>query len=231
MSTQFSLGLDLGQINDYSALAIVEHVDTLPEGWTIHTWNKRLDDLRRDRQWVEPPPLTRQLHVVHLQRWALGTPYTEVVEDVVALAARPELDGSRLYVDQSGVGRPVVDLLRHAYLDGRMGNTAPYGRTITGGDKSGPAGTAKRDLIAALEIPLQQGRFKLPKKLPLGDVLRRELAGFKLRLKPTTGHAQIDIKRAGEGHGDLVIAAALACMHPDFNIRPTIKESELAELI
>lgn len=85
-------------------------------------------------------------------------------------------------------------------------------------------GTSKRDLIAALEIPVQQGRFKLPARLPLGDVLRRELAGFKLRLKPKTGHAQIDIKRAGEGHGDLVIAVALACVHPDHGITPRLLE-------
>src|SRR3954454_12362116 len=86
-------GLDLGQSQDSSALAILEHGGPgeelpLPE----QTWNAR-----------------------HLQRWPLQTPYTAIVSDVVAMLARPPLAGATtLALDMTGVARPVVDLFRAA---------------------------------------------------------------------------------------------------------------------
>jgi hypothetical protein len=170
------------------------------------------------------PPLTRQLRVVHLQRWTLGTPYHEVVGDVAAVCRTRELNGARFFFDRSGVGRPVGDLLWEAFERGLLGGTMPEGRTITGAERSSRAGTAKKDLIAALEIPIQQGRFKIPAGLPLSDVLERELTSFKLKLAPKTGKEKFDIdRRAGEGHGDLVIAVALAAVHPEYGISPRLE--------
>lgn len=224
MSTNFSIGLDLGQAQDFSALAVVEHVDVLPEGWPAFRYFGT-DDRGMQTPYPRPgvPPMTRELRVVHLQRWALGTPYHEVVADACTVARSHELNGSRFFYDRSGVGRPVGDLMWQAYERGHLGETMPEGRTITGGEKSSRAGTAKKDLIAALEIPIQQGRFKIPAGLPMSDVLERELTSFKLRLAPKTGREKFDIdRRAGEGHGDLVIAVALAAVHPEYSIRPRI---------
>lgn len=44
----------------------------------------------------------------------LGTPYTEIVPAVARLASSEPLRDSPLVVDQTGVGRPVVDMLRQA---------------------------------------------------------------------------------------------------------------------
>ena len=64
----------------------------------------------------------------HLQRFALGTPYTEIVPAVARLASSAPLSGSAvLVVDQTGVGRPVVDMLR------RRPDPAIVPVTITGG--------------------------------------------------------------------------------------------------
>jgi hypothetical protein len=92
-TTAYIAGLDLGQSQDYSALAILEHggpgeEPPLPE----QTWNAR-----------------------HLQRWPLQTPYTAIVADVIAMLAQPPLAGATtLALDMTGVGRPVVDLFRAA---------------------------------------------------------------------------------------------------------------------
>src|SRR4051794_37761942 len=56
-----------------------------------------------------------------------GRPYPEIVAKVADLMRRPPLAGSsRLAVDATGVGRPVMDMLRGAGLD-------PFAVTITGG--------------------------------------------------------------------------------------------------
>jgi hypothetical protein len=84
----YYLGLDLGQTTDYTALAVVERT------------------LREDRK-------EDSYAVRLLQRFALGTAYTDIVPAVVSLAVRPPLAGNvTLVVDQTGVGRAVVDMLR-----------------------------------------------------------------------------------------------------------------------
>ena len=87
MQRDYILGLDLGQTTDYSALAVLERPVESPSKEVIYA-------LR------------------HLQRFPLGTPYTTIVPGVARIAAKPPLRGSPLVVDQTGVGRPVVDMLR-----------------------------------------------------------------------------------------------------------------------
>lgn len=229
MSTPYSIGLDLGQAQDYSALAVLEHVKLLPPGWEPLGYFAT-DGRGMQTPWPRPgvPPMLRELRVVHLQRWTLGTPYHEVVDDVCKLVRSPELNGSRFYFDRSGVGRAVGDHLWQSFHNGYMGETMPEGRTIHGGEKSHGGGTSKKDLISALELPIQQGRFKIPQGLPLADVLERELTSFKLKLAPKTGKEKFEIeRRTGEGHGDLVIAVALAAIHPDFGISPRPAAAEM----
>lgn len=146
--TSYSIGLDLGQAQDFSALAVLEHVDILPPGWTPRRYFSE-DQRGRPVPRSDAPPPTRELRVVHLHRWPLGTPYHEVVDGVARLSRSHELNGSRLFFDRSGVGRAVGDLLWEAHLHGHTGDTQPEGRTITGGDRSGRRGVAKKDLISA----------------------------------------------------------------------------------
>lgn len=223
-ATSYAIGLDLGQSQDYSALAVLQHVAVLPSDWTLHNYHRRLQEFYNGERYPqELPPLRAELRVVHLQRWELGTPYTDVVNDAAALARTWQLSGSRFLFDRSGVGRPVGDLFWKAYEQGRMGETLPEGRTITGAERSGRGTTAKRDLIAALEIPIQQGRFKIPAGLPLADVLERELTSFQMKITAKQGRESYDIeRRAGEGHGDLVIAVALAAVQPEYAIEPEL---------
>ncbi len=193
----FYIGLDLGQSNDYTALAVVEKV----EG---------------DLGGGDP-----DLHLRHLERYPLRTPYPDMVAQVAALVEDPQLTktyldrrlGIRmlqepdLLVDATGVGRPVVDLFRERGLKYKA-------ITITGGNKvtaaSGGYGVPKRDLIGALEVPFHSGRLKVAAGLALWETLRSELQTFRRKVSLTTGMDTYEHWRESD-HDDLVLAAALAC--------------------
>jgi hypothetical protein len=98
----YIVGLDLGPTHEPSALAVLERA--------IPPTPKRAD-LKR-----EPTLYACR----HLERWHPGSPYTAIVDRVVALFGKPPLRGSTLVIDQTGVGRAVVDLLRHAKADGSL---------------------------------------------------------------------------------------------------------------
>ena len=178
----FVVGLDLGQAQDYTALAVIERVET--------------EDKRQP-----------SCHVRHLERFRLGTSYPTIVERVADMLSREPLAGdASLVVDATGVGAPVVDLLREAGL-------RPVAVTITGGDAVGCEGrdyrVPKRDLVATLQVLLQTGRLKVAESLPEAATLTRELLNFQVRI--TDKAADIyGVWREG-GHDDLVLAVALAC--------------------
>lgn len=220
MSGSLTVGLDLGQATDYSALAVVERVCVLPPGVEVGSWLTMAELTQR----LYAP--TEELRVRHLQRWALGTAYHHLVADVGELLRRPELAGACLWFDRSGVGRGVGDLLVQAWRDGTMGSAPPVGVTITGADQPGLGTVPKRDLLTDLQILLQQGRLKIAAGLALGEVLERELTSFRMKIS-AAGRDSYDVqRREGEGHGDLVIAVALACRHANWaGQRPRLEAS------
>lgn len=81
----FYCGLDLGQTHDFSAFVALEQ------------------DRSRDKY---------HYALRHLERFALGTSYTTVCDRVLKLFQKPPLAGHTLCIDQTGVGRPVVDYFR-----------------------------------------------------------------------------------------------------------------------
>ena len=136
----FFVGLDSGQAADYTALAIVEKGQ---EKTPAETWET-------------------YLHLRHLERYELRTPYPEIAEHVARLMrderlSSNEYDPSRhsvyskepqLIVDDTGVGRAVADLLKTKGLRFKA-------LTITGGNEVNAVGggryrVPKRDLVGAL---------------------------------------------------------------------------------
>jgi hypothetical protein len=179
----FYIGLDLGQKQDYTAIAIVERPDVGP-GFQALPYYLRRGPAR--------PPF--QLLVRRVQRVSLGTPYPRVVEMVRDIACGQAFAGQcAVVVDGTGVGAPVVDMLRAAGLKCEI--TAV---TITGGDRetgrgSLNVGVPKRDLISGLQLALEKGELRIARRMKEVGSLVRELMEVR-----------------GE-HDDLVIALALAC--------------------
>jgi len=178
----YTVGLDLGQSQDYTALAVLEHV----------------------------PGATRDdvaFHARHLLRYALGTPYPAIVVDVAALLAKPPLHRAALAVDGTGVGAAVVDLFRQRVPRSRLSAI-----TITGGNTVTRDGrnylVPKRDLVGVVQVLLQSGRLKVAPALPEAAILTAELENFQVRITEAA-HDTYGAWREGT-HDDLVLAVALA---------------------
>ncbi len=150
------------------------------------------------------------LKVRHLQRFQLGTVYPAIVDAVEGLMGR--LSGAPdLTVDATGVGRPVIDLMRTRGL--RLNAV-----TITGGDTAAHEGMdwriPKRDLVGGVAVTLQTGRLKIASSLPDAATLTRELLNFKVTIDPKTAHDSYSSWRESD-HDDLVLAVALAVWSAD----------------
>jgi len=178
---KYTLGLDLGQVKDYTALVILErHGDGAQAVF----------------------------HARHLQRFELGTPYPAIVSSVARMLQLPPLkdETPRLAVDETGVGAPVVDLFRQAEL-----NATLYPVHITGGSTinhdRGVEFVPKRDLVSIVQVALQTEKLKIASALPEARTLVRELQDFQVKI---TEAANDTYGAWREGtHDDLVLAVAL----------------------
>ena len=129
----------MGQRRDYSAVAVVERIETAGYGFDHLHWMRTAEGM--PDEWV----------VRHLERMALGTPYTAVTARVVEVVRNPKVrDDCRLVVDATGVGMPVVDMLRAAHPGCEMTAVVITGGTGERYDK-GVWYVPKVDLLARLQ--------------------------------------------------------------------------------
>ena len=85
----WTVGLDIGQSSDPTALAAVQHAGEDPT----------------------------EYHLRHVTRFELGTPYPTIAEKVAALMQSEKLTSATLVVDATGVGRPIVEMLEEEGCD------------------------------------------------------------------------------------------------------------------
>jgi len=183
------VGLDLGQVSDYSALVILERRGNTPKDYTF--------DCK------------------FLKRWELRTPYPKIVEDTVNIVNSPQLtqnvrDPTFLSIDSTGCGMPIADLFRRARMKARL--IPVY---ITSGSSITRDGDVRRIpkiiLVSNTAIALQNGKLKISKKLPLADTLIKELQNFKAKISNsgnTSFGAGADWRE--NSHDDLVLALSIA---------------------
>src|SRR5829696_8866270 len=210
--TTYFVGLDLGQSADYTALAVIQKVPTYDPATGKHF---------------------SELHLKHLERYPLKTPYTDIADQVKSLLSGPPfttdvlMNGrvarprTELIVDKTGVGVAVTDLLKERRL--------PFiAVTITGlGQKVIRHGTKeysvpKQDLVSALEVPFHKGTLKVAKGLEGWLKLREELLNFRRKQNTVTAHISYEHWRESD-HDDLVLAAALACWKATYKRKGTTK--------
>jgi hypothetical protein len=190
------IGLDLGQESDPSALAVVEE----SVAWT---WLGQPAGFGGTPQRLS----SRTYAVRHPQRWRLQTPYPRIVQDVAGLLATPPLTRSRLVIDCTGVGRPVLDLFRQAGLACELSAVSfTAGGSVTAG--RGWLNVPKRDLAAIMQLLLQEERLKVAPALELAGKLTQELRAFKAKVSARTGNETYEAWRERDGD-DLVFAVAM----------------------
>jgi hypothetical protein len=205
----YVLGVDLGQANDFTALCVLEK------------W--RDSNTVVQQKGFEPPTsitTTRNIfHLRHLQRLKLGTGYPDVVNIVgTMLKALPTAkQAPALVTDATGVGAPVIDMMRKAGLK-------PIAVTITGGfDENRVASNdyriPKRNLVSTLAVLLQSGRLKVAPDLAEGETFVSELSNFKVKIS-AAGHDSYNAWRESI-HDDLVLSVALAAWFGERRVLPT----------
>lgn len=183
-----TIGVDVGQKRDPSAIAVLE------------------EEVREERTHY----LTR-----HLERQALGTPYPDVARRVGEIAARLrsrsrslERTGQQfsvtIYVDATGVGTPIVDLMREY-------GESPIAVYFTHGDRRtethDQVSLGKGWLVSRLQALFQAGRIHLP---TTGEAvaMRQELIDYEIRVNEKANDIY-GAFRTGS-HDDLVTALGLA---------------------
>jgi hypothetical protein len=135
-----------------------------------------------------------------------NTPYPAIVRRLDHLVRRlPERPS--MAVDATGVGRPVVDMIRDAHIPASI-----YPITLTGGDAVVRDGmerrVPKRDVASTIAVLLQTGRLRIARGLRESETLLRELLNFRVKIS-LSGHDSYEAWREQE-HDDLVLAVGLA---------------------
>jgi hypothetical protein len=194
--TRYYVAVDLGQVMEYTAVAVVRRV--APAGWNP------------EREGIDRPEDGRY-EVAHLKRYRPGTGFPQIVAETKELLAElpPGEKQTQLLVDATSAGPSVVALFRDAGMK-------PIAVTITAGFEWVEGDryehrVPKRDLVSALQALLQTGRLKVARELPAAALLQSEMLNFRASINLK---ADDDILAWREREtDDLGLAVALGCWY------------------
>jgi hypothetical protein len=199
------IGVDLGKLSDFSALALLRWRAVSREPWP---------DPYEPFKPPPPPQAKPEYEVPTLHRWPLGTAYTEVLSGLVKFLRLlpPTLTPPLLVVDKTGVGDAVYEMVREAVIRERLPGGS-VGVTITGGSAVSCHGVglwrvAKKALVSVLQVLLGTRRLHVAPDLAEAPTLVRELGTFSVKTTEA-GNESFEAWREKD-HDDLVLAVALA---------------------
>lgn len=196
--SQFFAGIDVGQVNDWTALALLERVRAVPRAG-IHFG--LLDQAKE-----EAKEAGVRLDLRHLERIPLGTKYPKQIELVQARLSDPRLRGIRSFLDMTGCGRPVYDMFKDAGLPDLSGVMITGARAEATRQTYG-WNAGKVELVTAVQVEFQSGRLRIGRGIPDAMTLVQELKEFQAVINKS-GNTTFN---AREGkHDDYVLALAMA---------------------
>jgi len=201
---KYYVGCDLGEVQDFSALSVIERNVVFHEERSV---------------------FISEYVARELIRFPQRTPYPDVVKQVKLIFENPYIKTyGELIVDQTGVGRPVIEMMEREGL-------SPIGITITGGHEVSKTvdgyNVPKKEIVSAFLVMAQSAQFHVSKKLKLAEDFRKELEAFKVKMNIRTGHEIYE----GEGeHDDLVLSVAIALWYahsfdPQMNTLESLSDS------
>jgi hypothetical protein len=186
MATSFIyLGLDLGQHQDPSALSAIWKY---PENMAL--------------------PTGPRMQCQAVYRWPLGTLYRKIRLDLARLLERSGWEGAFLAIDETGVGRPVVEEFQLAQLPAQICPiyiTAGHAATFDSHQLS--FHVPKSELVSTLIAAMDEDRFAFSQGIREAEVILNELRNF--RTKITAHQHEVFLAREGQ-HDDIVLATAMA---------------------
>lgn len=210
------VGADIGQKHDPTAIVVCEYETVEIDEVGVPQDPTGLRDLLNLATGVEDPPLLDTRYVVRaLERLPLNTSYPAVARRLHAICramARRAQSEVFLAVDATGVGRPIVDIVR-AELDDDVHLTAV---TISGGEKC-PTNALHRSevvlgkvgMVSRLQALLQTRRIVMPRTADARG-LADELLDFEIRVRDS-GNDELGAFKTGK-HDDLVTALGLSVL-------------------
>jgi hypothetical protein len=218
---EFSVGVDLGQANDPTAIAVLKKTIAPPETAMFSPVGESPSNRLVDGSIV--------YDLVYLKRPKLGTPYDVIAKRVADLICELEPQGEfaelghvTLCVDGTGVGRGVVDMLRREFqVRGTTSKAIPRidfrPVSVTGSQISlkrperanGYWSVPKKDLVFPAVTAFQQKRLRLAKGITDRDALVHELKNYRRTTNIATGGMQFEPWRESD-HDDLLFAVCLA---------------------
>lgn len=189
----FLAALDLGQLQDYTALVVIEasgttRMVTMPDGRAGP---------------VEMMPLA-QVDVRYVERFPLKTKYAVIAQLMAQRLVK--MPTPRYFAfDKTGVGVGVSEMFEQF---------SPIGITFVGGATTSLVGeqdyhVPKRDLIESAQVLLQNGVMRIAQNLPHAEVLVKELLAFRMKIS-LGGHDTYEAWRERD-HDDIVNALAIGC--------------------
>jgi hypothetical protein len=177
------VGCDLARADDFTVAIVVDVVRHLAQA----DGSRPLDEYAVVHQ-------TRMRH----------QPWPVIADRLSEMAGWAALRGAQWVVDSTGVGAPIVDLLRP-----RIARLTAL--TITSGiDASqlspGEQHVPKVALLSNLELLVQSHRLSVDPLVRDAEVLRRELSNYTYEITPS---GRMTSGAAGSGHDDSVLALAV----------------------
>src|SRR5918997_1066774 len=218
---RYSVGVDLGQANDFTAIAVLEKTIAPPETAMFSPVGESPSN-RLDEGSVV-------YDLVYLKRPKLGTPYDVIARRVADLICELEPQGAfgelgqvTLSVDGTGVGRGVVDMLDTEFK--RRGTTSKavpkvdFRRvSVTGSQTTlkrptranGFWSVPKKDLVFPAVAAFQQGKIRIAKGIKDRDALVNELKNYRRTTNIVSGNMAFEPWRESD-HDDLLFAVCLS---------------------
>ena len=218
---RYSVGVDLGQANDPTAIAVLERTVVPPQTALFAPVGKSPSNRLVEGDIV--------YDLVYLKRPKLGTAYDVIAKKVADLICELEPEGAfgelgqvTLSVDGTGVGRGVVDMLDAEFKRrGASSKSVPkidFRRiSITGSQTqlkrpertNGYWSVPKKDLVFPAVAAFQQGKIRIAKNIKDRDALVNELKNYRRTTNIATGIMAFEPWRESD-HDDLLFAVCLA---------------------
>ncbi len=193
---RYVAGLDVAQQNDWTAIAVLEVV-----------WDASLG---------LPRVVGPEIRLVALDRWQKL--YPDTLEELGYIFSDEQFARKvMLATDATGPGLHLYeDMVRDEDLLACVGKDRITPVVITAGQSEERDGrfrkVPKHLLISRLQSAIRRHEIRVPRKLPLYDILLSELDGYEMKVREGSKHVTFsnNPRDGGPEHDDTILALALA---------------------
>ena len=235
------IGIDIGKVHDPSATCATEVTQAATGRFRQRG---KMTPGRCDPRgfWIPPQGIQEICYthytIRHITRLPLGMSYPDIAQHIADMLERPRFAGRQVgvFLDVTGVGRPVFDMVKAIILERKDGVWLDDGSlqlaskaiwhvrlrpiTFVGGESyNRTKGTVgKSFIVSKLQTHLQHGRLHAP-DTPEVKAMIGELRTYAITLNEH-GHEQYG---ASSGkHDDLATAAALSTLEDPYTERESL---------